>query len=123
MRVVFKNYPLSNHKFAKQAAAAALAAERQGKFWEYHDQLFKTYRTLNDKKFVDIAKKLGLNMDEFDRDRRDPEILSRINRDYEEGQQSEVRGIPALFMNGRRVNNRDIGNLQRLVKKQLEKGH
>lgn len=114
---------MSNHKFAKQAAAAALAAERQGKFWEYHDELFKSYRALNDKKFVEIAEKLGLDMDKFDKDRHDPAILNRINEDYEEGKQSEVRGIPALFINGRRINSRDIGNLQSIVEKRLKTGH
>lgn len=41
VRVVFKNNPLSFHKQALPAAKAALAADRQGKFWEYHDLLFK----------------------------------------------------------------------------------
>ncbi len=119
--MVHKNFPLSSHKFAKQAAAAALAAERQGKFWEYHDELFKFYRNLSDKKFVEIAQKLELNENQFNRDRHDPAILATINQDHEEGEKIEVRGIPAIFMNGRRVNNRDIKDLQSMVDKQLKK--
>jgi len=121
VKVVFKNFPLSSHKFAKQAAAAALAANRQDKFWEYHDELFKYYRNLNEKKFVEIAQKLGLDEEKFNRDRHDPAILAKINQDTEEGEKIEVRGIPAIFMNGRRVNNRDIKDLQDMVEKQLEK--
>lgn len=121
MKIVFKNFPLSNHKFAKKAAAAALAAGRQGKFWEFHDELFKHYRSLNDKKILNIALKMGLEEARFNKDRRDPEILARVNRDYEEGQKIEVKGIPAIFINGRRVNNRDIKKLPGMVKKQLEK--
>lgn len=121
VKVVFKNFPLSNHKFARKAAAAALAAERQGKFWEFHDELFKHYRSLNGKKIVDIAQKLGLNEEQFNKDRQDPEILGKINLDFEEGQKIEVRGIPAIFMNGRRIKNRDMKNLKDLVEKQLEK--
>jgi protein-disulfide isomerase len=40
VKLVFKNFPLRNHKFAMEAAIAALAAEKQGKFWEFHDLLF-----------------------------------------------------------------------------------
>ncbi|MCF8129727.1 MAG: DsbA family protein [Deltaproteobacteria bacterium] len=121
VKVVYKNFPLSSHKFAKQAAAAALAAERQGKFWEYHDELFKYYRSLNDQKLVEIAQKLGLNVEKFNKDRHDPAILAKINLEHEEGEKIEVRGIPAIFINGRRVNNRDIKDLQSMVEKQLEK--
>ena len=121
VKVVFKNFPLSNHKFARKAAAAALAAERQGKFWEFHDELFKHYRSLNDKKILDIAQKMGLDEAQFNKDRKDPEILVKINLDYEEGQKIEVKGIPAVFMNGRRIKNRDMRNLKDMVEKQLEK--
>ena len=121
VKVVFKNFPLSSHKFARKAAAAALAAERQGKFWEFHDELFKHYRSLNDKKIAGIAQKLGLDEAQFNKDRLDPAILGKINLDFEEGQKIEVRGIPAVFMNGRRIKNRDMKNLKDLVEKQLEK--
>jgi len=121
VKVVFKNFPLNSHKFAGKAAAAALAAERQGKFWEFHDELFKHYRNLNDKKILDIAQKMGLDEAQFNKDRQDPEILGKSNLDYEEGQKIEVKGIPAVFMNGRRIKNRDMRNLKDMVKKQLEK--
>jgi protein-disulfide isomerase len=122
VKVVYKNFPLSSHKFAKQAAAAALAAERQGKFWEYHDELFKYYRNLNDKKFVEIAQQLGLDEAKFNKDRHDPAILGKINLEYEEGEALEVKGIPAVFMNGRRIQNRDLGKIQDIIEKQLKKG-
>ena len=121
VRVVYKNFPLSSHKFAKQAAAAALAAERQGKFWEYHDELLKSYRNLSDKKFVEIAQQLGLDEAKFNKDRHDPAILEKINLEFKEGEALEIRGIPALFINGRRIQNRDLGELQDIVEKQLKK--
>ena len=121
VKVVFKNFPLSNHKFAKKAAAAALAAECQGKFWEFHDELFKNYRNLNDKKIDDIALKVGLDEAQFNTDRKNPEILGKIKGDYEEGQKIGVKGIPAIFMNGRRINNRDVKDLPKMVEKALKK--
>jgi len=49
VKVVFKNFPLRKHRFAAKAAAAALVAGRQEKFWEFHDELFKNYGQLSDK--------------------------------------------------------------------------
>jgi protein-disulfide isomerase len=46
VKLVYKNFPLRNHKFAKPAASAALAAGEQGKFWEFHDKLFQNYNQL-----------------------------------------------------------------------------
>jgi len=121
VKVVYKNFPLSSHKFALKAAAAALAAGRQGKFWEYHDELFKNYRYLNDKRLDDIGKELNLNMTKFNQDRQDSSLLKQIDRDLKEGRDIGVRGVPALFINGRRIHSRDLSNLKRLVDEQLEK--
>ncbi len=121
VKVVYKNFPLSSHKFAMAAAAAAMAAQRQGKFLEFHDELFKHYRNLDNKKILEIAEKLGLKMEQFNKDRQDPVILDKIKLDYEEGQNLDVRGIPALFLNGRRVKNRDFKELQSMIEEQLKK--
>jgi hypothetical protein len=51
VKLVFKNFPLRNHKFSMKVAAAALAAGRQGKFWEFHDLLYKTTIDCVTKKF------------------------------------------------------------------------
>jgi protein-disulfide isomerase len=65
VKFVLKNYPLASHKYARKAASAALAAHRQGKFWEFHGMLFKNYRVLNDEKIQEIARGLNLDMGKF----------------------------------------------------------
>jgi len=65
VKLVFKNFPLSKHKFARKAATAALAAKAQGRFWEFHDELFENHRNLNDVKIQEIAKELGLDLERF----------------------------------------------------------
>jgi protein-disulfide isomerase len=65
VNLVFKNFPIRSHKFAVKAAAAALAADRQEKFWEFHDMLFENYNRLNDQKIQEIAGLLGLDETEF----------------------------------------------------------
>ncbi len=85
VKLVFKNFPLRNHKFAMKAAAASLAAGRQGKFWEFHDLLYKNYNRLSDQKIQEIARGLRLDMEKFNKSMKDPGILATINRDKSEG--------------------------------------
>ena len=120
VKLVFKNFPLRNHKFSMQAAIAALAAEKQGKFWEFHDLLFKDYSHLNEQKIEEIAQQLKLNMEKFDKDRKDPQITAMINRDLAEGNQAGVRGTPTVFVNGRLLRNRGMAGFQELIEKALK---
>ncbi len=78
VKIVFKNFPIRSHKFAIQAAVAALAAERQGKFWDFHDELFKHYDKLNEEKIQEIAGTLELDKAQFEKDRQDPLLMEQI---------------------------------------------
>ncbi len=121
VKIVFKNFPLNNHKFAKKAATAALAAESQGKFWEFHDLLFKNYNRLNDKKIRDIAIELGLDMVKFDEKTKDPLIQEKISRDLRDGNRADVRGTPTVFVNGKRLRDRTLPGFQKIIDRELQK--
>ena len=120
VKLVFKNFPLRNHKFSMQAAIAALAAEKQGRFWEFHDLLFKDYSRLSEEKVREIAQQLNLDMEKFEKDRKDPQIMTMINRDIAEGNQAGVRGTPTVFINGRLLRNRSMAGFQELIEKALK---
>jgi protein-disulfide isomerase len=121
VKIVYKNFPLRNHKFAIKAATAALAAESQGKFWEFHDLLFKNYNKLNDQKIREIALELGLDQTEFEKKMKDPKITAMIRQDVREGAQAGVRGTPTIFINGRRLNDRSLKGFQAVIDKELQK--
>ncbi|HIJ36704.1 MAG TPA: thioredoxin domain-containing protein [Deltaproteobacteria bacterium] len=121
VKVVFKNFPLSSHRYAEKAAAAALAAGRQGKFWEFHDELFENYRVIDDKKISEIAGALKLDVPRFEADMQDPLILQKITEDYEEGKGIGVTGIPAIFINGKRVKNRSLESLKDVIEREQKK--
>jgi protein-disulfide isomerase len=121
VKLVFKNFPIRNHKFAMPAATAALAAGKQGKFWEFHDLLFKDYNRLNEQKVKEIAQKLKLDMQQFEKDRKDPQITGLIRRDILEGNQAGVRGTPTIFVNGRLLRNRSPAGFQEMIEKALNK--
>ncbi len=121
VKLVFKNFPLRQHKHAKMAAVAAFAARRQGKFWEFHDRLFDNFDNLSDVKFVEIALELGLDMEKFDRDINDLKIVARINQDIRFGANAGVRGTPTIFINGRLSRARTLEALQTAVENELKK--
>jgi protein-disulfide isomerase len=121
VKIVFKNFPLKNHKFALKAATAALAAKSQGKFWEFHDLLFKNYNKLNDQKINEIALGLGLDQTEFEKKMKDPGIKAMIRQDLRDGAQAGVNATPTVFINGRRLKNRTLQGFQTAVDKELQK--
>jgi len=122
VKLVYKNFPFARHKFARKAATAALAAHEQGKFWEFHKELFKNYSNLNDAKIQEIAEELGLDMERFNKDMGDPAIEQLIIRDVKNGQQAGVRGIPTIFINGKLLKNRGLMGFQQMIDAELKKG-
>lgn len=123
VKLVYKNLPLRSHQFAWPAAVAALAADKQDKFWEFHDELYKNYNRLNKQKIREIAQQVELNMEAFDKDLLDPEIKAIIQRDMREGAEAGVQGIPTIFINGRLLRNRSFAGFQAVIEKQLSKAN
>ena len=68
VRVVYKHFPLNFHPAARPAAVASIAAQKQGKFWEMHDVLFKHTRSLSGDKMNDYASEAGLDVEQFKKD-------------------------------------------------------
>jgi len=120
VRIVFKNFPIPSHKFAIKAALAALAAGRQDKFWEFHDELFKNYNRLNDQKIQEIGTQLGLEQTKFKEDQKNPVETARIRQDYEEGRRLGVRGTPTLFINGKKLKNRGMKSMEAIIDEELK---
>jgi len=121
VKLVFKNFPLRSHQYAVKAATAALAAERVGKFWEFHDQLFANYNQLNDSKINEIATTLGLDMQQFEQNMRDPAIAGQIRTDFQDGINAGVRGTPSLFVNGKMLRDRSPEGFQAAIDEALAK--
>jgi protein-disulfide isomerase len=103
------------------AAIAVLAANQQGKFWEYHAELFKNYSKLNDSKFEEIAQSLELNMDQFKQDMQNPALAAMVQRDLRDGVESGVRGTPSIFINGRMLKQRSLPGFKQIIDAELAK--
>ena len=81
VRVEFRNLPLKMHANAENAAVAAMAAHRQGKFWEMHDMLFANQQALDQASLEGYAQKLGLDMARWKKDVADPALRMRVHED------------------------------------------
>ncbi|MEZ4216869.1 MAG: thioredoxin domain-containing protein [Myxococcota bacterium] len=101
LRVVFKHLPLPMHRRARGAHAAAIAADRQGRFWEMHNRMFEHQRLLSDAQYADWAREIGLDVDAFEAARTSSEVAATIDRDLAEAEALGVSGTPAFFINGR----------------------
>ena len=121
VKIVYKNFLIRSHKFARQAAVAALAAERQGKFWPFHDELFKNYNRLNENKIQEIAVKLNLDKAQFEKDRADPLLMEKVDHDHNTGVEMGISGVPTVFVNGRKLKNRSLQGFQELIDAELAK--
>ncbi|MGE5049652.1 MAG: DsbA family protein [Deltaproteobacteria bacterium] len=108
VRFVFKNNPLPMHPDAPYAAKAAVAAQRQGKFWQMHDKLFEANNSqkpdaLKQDKVDQMAREIGLDMERYQRDVAAPETAQAIRDDQAQAAKLGANGTPHFFINGARV--------------------
>jgi protein-disulfide isomerase len=121
VKIVFKHYPLSSHKLAVKAALTAQAAHLQGKFWALHDELFKYSDQLTDEKIQEAVRSQSINPEQLDRDLRNPRVTAHVQEDINEAVRIGVRGVPTVFINGRRLRDRSYDAMAAAVAKELRK--
>jgi protein-disulfide isomerase len=107
MKVIFRELPLlPMHEHALMAAQAAEAAGLQGKFWEMHDLLYENQSKWVEQKdlvpvFVDYAKQIGINPDQFMKDLNGETVAQRIFQDGKRAHSFGLKGTPSFFVNGK----------------------
>jgi protein-disulfide isomerase len=118
---VYKQFPLSQlHKDAWNAAKAALAAHRQGKFWEMHDLLFTNHRALDHESLKGYARAIGLDVGRFEQDMTSAEIEAEVRADIAAGKSVQVTGTPTFFVNGKRVMTRSLETFAAMIDTALQ---
>ncbi len=100
VKIVWKNQPLPFHPNAMPAAKAAMAAYKQGKFWEMHDLLFANQKDLGDANYEKWAQQIGLDMAKWKADMASPDIANEITADSAEGKALGANGTPSFFIDG-----------------------
>lgn len=113
IQVVFKHFPLDKtcnpimkrdlHPKACEAAYAAVAAHKQGRFWPFHDKLFATDLYEDANTFTSLAEALDLDVQRFEADYPAEATKEKVYTDIELAVRLEVDATPTLFLNQRRV--------------------
>jgi len=121
LNLVIKHFPLPMHRFAEKASLAALAAAKQNKYQELTKALLNDFQNLNDETITKHAQTAGLDMTKFNAAYNDPALKKQIAEDQQLGNSISVRGVPAIFVNGRVVKDRSIQGFSQLIEQELKK--
>ncbi len=130
VRYYFVNFPLDSscndqvkrpmHPFACFAARAGICAQEAGRFWEFHDELFREQRKLSQKRILDIAESMGMGRAAMQACIDSAETGARLGREIKEGQKIYVSGTPSLYLDGRKLKYwRDPKFLRAAVKREI----
>ena len=112
LRVVFRNFPLTMHEHAREAALAAEAAGLQGRFWEMHDVLYREQDSWSKAPnvrnlFESYAGTIGLDLDKFKKDMDGEQVKARVEADRQRGESLGIKITPTLFINNQPLDSKD----------------
>lgn len=129
--ITFKHFPLSSDcnpslQFNMQpqscnAAFAAIAAQQQNLFWEYHDQLFQSDLNFDEATFKSIAEKIGLNIEKWETDRQSATTNQLLIEDLKIALEIGINATPSVFINGRLLKNFQESALIYIIEDELKK--
>jgi protein-disulfide isomerase len=130
LTIVFKHFPpgkecnpalkVDVQPRACSAALAAVAANRQNAFWQFHDSLFSDSLQDSEEMLTAAARSAGLNLPQWEEDRRSLATRVKVLSDAKLGMRLGIDGTPAVFLDGRRVKNPTLVVLETLIRKELE---
>jgi len=122
VRIVWKHLPLDMHKDAPAAHLASVAAQKQGKFWQFHDKLFEDQRNLKMDAFRRYAEELGMDIARFEKDFQNLENQKLVDADKAEAASMQITGTPGFFVNGRFLRGaKPFEDFAKLINEELEK--
>ena len=125
VRYVFKDFPLSFHQHAENAAIAAKCAREQcgdDMYWDYHDILFENSPNLSADHLKQYAVELNLNTSDFNACLDSKKYADEVNKDFKEGQSYGVQGTPAFFINGKLLSGaQPFSSFENIIEQELAK--
>ena len=124
-QLVFRHFPVTNtHRHAWIASLYAEAAGKQNRFWEMHDYLYATQAIWSnlsevENEFDSYALELNLDIEQLHLDIASEEVVMKVRNDLRGGTSSGVRGTPAVFVNGRQINNPSRARIIEAVRSEI----
>jgi protein-disulfide isomerase len=120
IRYVYKQFPEANNRQSESASLAAIAAGKQGKFFEMHDKLFENRHNLSAEKIEALAAEIGLDINLFKKDWTAPATASIIQRDKSDGANAGVVSTPTFFINGKQPTGRSFELYKSIIDKEIK---
>jgi len=123
VRLVYRHMPLDSiHPRARPAAVAAVCAERQGRFWDYHAKLFENQKQLSDEDLRRYAEELDLDVAAFEECLGSDDARQQVAADLRAGRDAGVSGTPAFFVNGIMLSGaKPVGAFVEVIEQELER--
>lgn len=104
VRFIYRDFPIPElHPGADLAAEGGECAEDQGKFWEYHDEVFQHSGELTEEKLVAYAEDAGMDGKKFQTCLESEKYTAEVDEDAADGAAAGVRGTPTFFVNGVKI--------------------
>jgi protein-disulfide isomerase len=100
VRFAFRHFPLSFHPNARPAAEHSVCAQEQGKFWEFHDLVFRNQRGLSGEKLGELAAEAGMDSAKLSECLGSGRARAKVDADYAKGLEVGVQGTPSFYING-----------------------
>lgn len=124
VRLVHRHFPLDSiHPQARPAAEAAMCADEQGRFWDFHDAIFEREGRLSPESFAEIGRELDLDSEALAECMAERRYQDFVQADVEAGAAAGVTGTPAFYVNGIALRGaRDADEISRIVDAELARG-
>jgi len=100
LKVIYKEYPIFQDS---TIATAALAAHKQGRYWDMHRALMAHQRNLSEEVVAGLAKDLNLDMDAFEKDKKDPSIKAMLDKNHALAESLGIHAVPMFIVGGSMV--------------------
>ena len=119
IKVVYMDFPLRKEGPSMHIAHGGVCADKQNKFWEYHYMAFDNQSTASHSSPVQFAKKLKLDLDEFQKCMNAKSTLAKVDQARLEGERIGISGTPTIYINGVKINGYDSKAITDRIKELL----
>jgi protein-disulfide isomerase len=97
IRLVHKEWPILGPG-SDFAALAALASARQGRYQDFHQAMMAYSGQINEASTLEIARDIGIDLEQLRRDLEDPDIRAELDRNYALSGTLRVTGTPTFVI-------------------------
>ncbi len=102
VRVVFKELPILS-KGSEEAAKAALAAKRQGKYWEFHQAMLSNKGQANEASSLKAAESLGIDLEKFKTDMKSAAVTEELDQMKALAKKMGISGTPHFLVGDKSI--------------------